>query len=108
MSAKGKIPWNPAGHEFSTSRRRAMSLAVGAIVLAPFAVTGRARAAQNAQMRAALKYQDTPMKDQQCSTCAHFIPGKTPKDRGGCQIIPGDTEISPNGWCTAWVAAPKK
>lgn len=21
---------------------------------------------------------------------------------GGCKVIPGDTEISPTGYCTAW------
>jgi hypothetical protein len=108
MSKKNVVFGSTTRSGFSKSRRRAMSLALGGLMLAPFAPADRARAAQNAQMRAALKYQDTPMKDQQCSNCAHFIPGKTPKDRGGCQIIPGDTEISPNGWCTAWVAAPKK
>jgi hypothetical protein len=90
---------------FSISRRRALSLALGGTVLAPFLPAGRAPAAQNAQLRAALKYQDAPMQGQQCSTCAQFIPGKTPKDRGGCKIMPGDTEISPQGWCTGWTAA---
>jgi hypothetical protein len=85
-----------------------MSLAIGVLILGPFALIRRACAAQNTQLRAALKYQDAPMKDQQCSTCAQFIPGKTPQDRGGCKIMPGDTEISPRGWCTAWTAAPKK
>lgn len=94
---------------FSISRRRAISLALGGVVLAPFLPVARARAAQNAQLRAALKYQDAPMQGQQCATCAQFIPGKTPKDRGGCKIMPGDTEISPQGWCTGWTAAaPKK
>jgi high potential iron-sulfur protein len=93
---------------FSISRRRAISLALGGVVLAPFLPARRARATQNAQLRAALKYQEAPMQGQQCSTCAQFIPGKTPKDRGGCKIMPGDTEISPQGWCTAWTAAPPK
>jgi hypothetical protein len=94
---------------FSKSRRKAVSLALGSVVLAPWLLTaGRSRAAQNTEMRAALKYQDTPMKDQRCSKCAQFIPGKTPKDRGGCKVIPGDTEISPNGWCTAFTPMPEK
>jgi hypothetical protein len=94
--------------EFSKSRRRVVSFAAGTVVLAPWLLSaGRARAAQNAQLRTALKYQDTPNKDQQCSNCLQFVPGKTPKDRGGCKIIPGDTEISPSGWCTAWVAVKK-
>ncbi len=95
--------------EFSMSRRRALSLAATSLIAAPLALATRsAHAAQNTALRAALKYQDMPMKGQQCSTCLQFIPGKTPKDRGGCKIIPGDTEISPQGWCSAWVAAPAK
>ena len=93
---------------FSSSRRKVIWLVLGGTALAPFAVGRNAHAAQNAQLRAALKYQDQPNKDQQCSGCAQFIPGKTPKERGGCKIIPGDTEISPQGWCSAWTAAPKK
>ena len=34
---------------------------------------------------------------------AQFVPGKTPKDRGGCTFIPGDDELSPNGYCVAWI-----
>jgi len=95
--------------DISKSRRKVVSLAVGGAVLAPWLLrAGRSHAAQNAQMRTALKYQDQPNKDQRCGNCMQFVPGKTPKDRGECKIMPGDTEISPNGWCTAWVAAAKK
>ena len=93
--------------EFSRSRRKFIWLALAGATVAPFA-TRHAGAAQNASLRAALKYQDKPNKDQQCSVCAQFVPGKTAKERGGCKIMPGDTEISPQGWCTAWTAAPKK
>ncbi len=51
-----------------------------------------------------LKYQDSPNAGRDCLGCAEFVPGKTPKDRGGCTAIPGDTEISPNGWCVMWEA----
>jgi hypothetical protein len=37
----------------------------------------------------------------------HFIPGKSAADKGGCKIMPGDTEINPNGWCLSWVVAKK-
>jgi hypothetical protein len=94
--------------EFSSSRRNAIRLVLGGATLAPFALSRHAGAAQNAPLRAAFKYQDKPNNDQQCSGCAQFIPGKTPQDRGGCNIMPGDTEIAPQGWCTAWTAAPKK
>jgi anaerobic selenocysteine-containing dehydrogenase len=90
----------------SMDRRRL--LATGAAGLAAgVAMTwgGTGRAATNAGLRTALKYQDTPKDGQPCSGCMHWVPGATPKDRGGCKIIPGDTEISPAGWCTAWVKA---
>ena len=44
-----------------------------------------------------------PNGDQKCSNCMHFVPGKTPKAMGECKIIPGDTEIAPEGYCIAWV-----
>ncbi|HEU4620764.1 MAG TPA: high-potential iron-sulfur protein [Burkholderiaceae bacterium] len=89
--------------------RRTLLKIGGALAAIPVvAVTGNAFAAQNAALRSALKYQDQPKGEQRCSTCMHFVPGKTPTERGGCKIIPGDTEISPNGWCVSWVAAPKK
>ena len=93
----------------SISRRRVLSLMLSsAIVMPVIFVTGSARAAQNKALRDALKYQDSPMKGQQCSGCIQFVPGKTAKDRGGCKVIPGDTEISPQGWCSAWIAATTK
>jgi hypothetical protein len=81
------------------------ALALGAIPV--FAVCGQAGAAQNAGLRAALKYQDSPKGDQKCGACMHFIPGKSAADKGGCKIMPGDTEINPNGWCLSWVVAKK-
>ena len=84
-------------------RRQFLKLGGAALAMIPvMAVSGRAAAATNAAMRTALKYQDKPMDDKQCSTCLQFVPGKTPKDKGGCKIMPGDTEIAPNGFCTAW------
>jgi hypothetical protein len=53
-----------------------------------------------------MKYQDKPSGAKHCANCMHFVPGKTPKDLGGCKIFPGDTEISPNGYCVAWAAKP--
>ena len=62
-----------------------------------------AEAAKNPQMRTSLKYQDKPNGDQKCSTCSQFVPGKTPKAMGGCNLITGDDEISPEGYCIAWI-----
>lgn len=90
--------------QVSMSRRRALSLAAGSAVAVPLLLVARSSpAAQNAAMRSALKYQDEPKNGQQCSTCLQWVPGATPKDRGGCKIMPADNEISPAGWCAAWV-----
>lgn len=59
-------------------------------------------AAKNDGMRASTKYKDTPEGDKNCANCAQFVPGKTPKDLGGCKAYVGDTEVSPNGYCTIW------
>jgi hypothetical protein len=61
-----------------------------------------AMAAKNDSMRTSTKYQDTPMDGKQCSACSQFVPGATAKDKGGCKIYPGDTEVSPTGYCIAW------
>jgi High potential iron-sulfur protein len=61
-----------------------------------------ADAATNASTRAALKYQAKPEGDKRCANCMQFVPGSSAKALGGCKVIPGDTEISPQGYCTAW------
>jgi len=86
-----------------TSRRRFVM--IGGAMLSGGLLTGRGAQAQtNAGLRAALKYQDQPKGEQRCDGCLHWVPGATPTARGGCKIIPGDAQISPQGWCTAWVA----
>ncbi len=78
------------------------TLLKGATVIAGAAIAsalaGKARAAKSS--KAAMKYQDKPNGDQQCSNCKFFVPGKTPKENGTCQVVEGS--ISPQGWCTAW------
>lgn len=86
-----------------TTRRIWLKIAAGTAVAAPLALLGgQGHAATNAASRGALKYQDKPNGDQKCATCLQFVPGKNPSDKGGCKIIPGDTEISPTGYCVAW------
>ncbi len=89
----------------STSRRQFLKLGGSALVVIPIlAASGNALAAKNASMRTALKYQDKPGPDNKdCAGCMQFMPGKTPTALGGCKLYPGDTEISPKGYCTAWV-----
>lgn len=85
------------------TRRKLLKSACAAMALIPmFALSGQARAVTNAKVRDQLKYQNTPKGDMSCTTCLEFIPGKTSTDRGGCKVIPGDDEISPNGYCTRW------
>ncbi|MCK7496347.1 MAG: high-potential iron-sulfur protein [Comamonadaceae bacterium] len=91
------------GENRMSTRRIWLKLAAGAAVAAPLAaLSSNAWAAKNDALRSALKYQDKPNGANQCSNCLHFVPGKTAKDAGGCKILPGDTEISPSAWCSAW------
>jgi hypothetical protein len=88
-------------------KRKFLKAGCAALAMIPIvAVSGRASAAQNAAMRTSLKYQDHPNADKECSTCMQFVPGKSPKDLGGCKLMPGDTEISPKGYCVAWAKKP--
>lgn len=84
-------------------RRKFLKTAGSAMVLIPLAsVSRQARASTNPVLRAELHYQDFPKDNMSCTTCLEFIPGKTGKDLGRCKMIPGDDEISPNGYCTKW------
>ena len=88
-------------------RRQLLKAGCAALAMVPIvAVSGKAAAAQNAALRTSLKYQDHPMGDKECTGCLQFVPGKTPKDLGGCKLMPGDTEISPKGYCVAWTKKP--
>lgn len=82
------------------NQSRRNMLKFGGIALAMIPVV--AMAAKNDGMRTSMKYKDSPEGDKKCGTCDKFVPGKTPKDLGGCTIFPGDTEVSPNGFCVAW------
>ena len=90
------------------SRRQFLKIGGAAIAMIPVvALSGKVMASTNAAMRTAMKYQDKPSGEKRCETCMQFVPGKKPKDLGGCKVIPGDTEISPNGYCVAWAAKSK-
>ncbi|MFZ4540060.1 high-potential iron-sulfur protein [Propionivibrio sp.] len=89
-------------NKINASRRSLLKLAGIAVVILP----ATAFAAQNAGVRAAMKYKDTPEGDKTCLNCLQFVPGKTAKDLGGCKVFAGDTEISPNGYCAVWVKLP--
>lgn len=80
------------------SRRKMLKLGGAALAMIPVV----AFAAKNDAMRAAMKYKDSPEGDKNCSNCIQWVPGKSATDLGGCKIFPGDTEVSPKGYCVAW------
>ena len=90
--------------EKHTPRRQFLKFGGAALAMIPLMVViGRAHSATNDALRTSLKYQGTPEGDKSCANCSQFVPGKTPKGLGGCNIMTGDTEISPQGYCIAWV-----
>jgi High potential iron-sulfur protein len=89
--------------ENQTLRRQFLKIGGAALAMIPVMVaSGRADAATNAALRTALKYQGKPEGDKSCSNCMQFVPGTSANVSGGCKVIPGDTEISPQGYCAAW------
>jgi len=84
------------------SRRNMLKLGGAALAMIPVV----ALAAKNDAMRASMKYKDSPEGDKSCSGCVQFVPGKAATDMGGCKIFPGDTEVSPKGYCVAWAKKP--
>jgi hypothetical protein len=82
-----------------SQRPRRQFLKISGAILATIpivVVSGRADAATNATLRTTLKYQGTPEGDKSCANCMQFVPP------GSCKVIPGDTEISPQGYCAVW------
>ena len=96
-------------NETTSARRQFMRIGGAIIATVPLLVLSKGTlAATNAGLRSAMKYQDKPGPDnKECSRCMQFVPGKTASDLGGCKIFPGDTEVSPTGYCVAWAAKPK-
>lgn len=80
------------------SRRKMLKLGGMALAMIPVVAV----AAKNEGIRKSMQYQDKPNGDKKCADCTQFVPGKTATDMGGCKVFPGDTEISPNGYCMAW------
>ena len=92
----------------NATRRQFIKLSGMALSVIPLMlIADKSGAATNAGMRAAMKYQDKPNGDKHCATCMQFEPGKTATDLGGCKMFPGDTEVSPKGYCLGWVAKAK-
>jgi hypothetical protein len=90
-------------NENQTPRRQFLKMGAAALAILPvIVVSSRANAASNAALRTSFKYQAKPEGDKSCANCAQFVPGASAKDLGSCKIIPGDTEISPQGYCMVW------
>lgn len=87
-------------HDDSHKQISRRDLLKGVALLAGAAALRPARA-QGKVAQAAMKYQDHPKGDAECSNCLQFIPGKTPTAMGSCKVVAG--EISPKGWCLAYV-----
>lgn len=83
---------------------KTMSLALASI---PLLSISKISLAAPSPLRAALGYQEKPKDGHKCSNCMQFVAGKTAKENGGCKLMAGDTGISPEGWCTAWVELKK-
>ncbi len=93
--------------EKTTQRRQFLKMGGVALAMIPvMVVSSRSQAATNAPLRTALKYQAKPEGDKHCGNCLQFVPGASATAPGGCKVMPGDTEISPQGYCTAWVKKP--
>jgi anaerobic selenocysteine-containing dehydrogenase len=91
---------------FKLNRRQLLKgsvLAVGAAIAGVTATRkALAQAAAPKAAKAAFQYQDKPKDGKKCSNCSLYIPGP----KGQCKVVEGD--INPNGWCVAFVEAPKK
>ncbi len=85
------------------TRRNFLNKASMALLVIPVLTYSAASSAKtNPTVRAQLKYQDLPKDKMDCRSCLEFVAGMTDRNLGTCKVIPGDDEISPNGYCTKW------
>ena len=92
--------------EFDVSRRALLKSGATMAVIGAVAATGLLHSpparAQSKASKATMMYQSTPHGKDDCANCIHFIPGKTPKSDGTCNIVEGS--ISPSAWCVGYAA----
>jgi len=83
------------------SRRELLARGLGtlAIVAAFTAVDVAKSEAQQKMAQKLVQYQQTPKKDQKCSTCLHFVAPDS------CKLVEG--KINPEGWCALFAPKPK-
>lgn len=77
------------------------ALLKGAALLAGIVAIPVVAEAAGSVPKAAMKYQDHPKGNEECSNCMQFIPGKSAGAMGECKVVAGP--ISPKGWCVAYV-----
>ncbi len=88
--------------DFKHSRRnmlKSVAIMAGTAAVAGLAGHQTAHAASKLP-KSAVKYQDKPNGDKQCSKCVQFIPGKSASADGTCKVVEGT--ISPHGYCIAF------
>jgi hypothetical protein len=77
-------------------RRLVRGLAAAAGLVPVLVLAGRA-AAEPANGKADVKFQNTPRDTARCADCVSFIPGATSGAPGTCKAVQG--VIPQNGWC---------
>ena len=92
----------PNGETYMDEARRDALKSIATLAgIAACACAARAARAQAKATKQAMQYQDQPKNGQQCDACTQYIPGPKPDAPGGCKVVDG--EISPKGWCIAFV-----
>ena len=88
----------------AVTRREILAKGIG--VLATVSLTAVAATSSEGQTQPKkmaqklVQYQQTPKKDQKCSTCLQFVPPDS------CKLVEG--KINPEGWCSLFAPKPKK
>lgn len=92
-------------HEIDLCRRKFIRFGSVTLAAMPLVVVSNiAASTTNPGARSALKYQNQPVAGKSCSGCTQFDSGTMLTTLGSCKLMPGDNEISPNGYCAAWGA----
>ena len=87
----------------SICRREALTRVAAVSAVAAGLAASLASPAEAKTSQKAAKYQNSPKGNQKCSGCRFYVANtKDPKKNGSCQIVEGS--ISPNGWCSLYVA----
>lgn len=85
-----------------TRRKLCQSVSAVFITLPVLSICSTVHAKTNLPLRDQLKYQDTPKDGMSCTSCVEFSADQKNQSSGTCKVIPGDDEISANGYCNVW------